>query len=514
MAPRHFGRTDAAAGYDTRYRTLLGDALKVCRYREAEVLLEGFPFHAQLGADGVRIASIDPVLEQSIRIGYVQTELQSNVHYHRLHSARAAGEIASLPVLADQFFGQHGNQVSQLKRTPVPRYTMELPMGQPMAQLFREDALFLEDISCFEALGSEEYIEPATVPHAVVAGNITVLDLLKVQRLFRFLHLGLLKALEQHVPFSEQAGLYMTSCLPVFTRGGLIHILHHAVGEAKAPEILHLLTGDLTAPDLDIQYTPIISAGGYYMLSPAVLSRSNLPRNLLCKLRRRLVPAAPDRPDPMQSRLAQALRHAGFRVEEEINLTVGKNKLEVDLLAYRDGYIFIFECKNAYHPCNVYEMRNTYDVIVGAAGQLALRQAWLSDIANQRILFDKLAWDAPVPADVRTCIALGNRVFSGYRCEGHPVRQVHEMLNLLLRGYIEFENGDGVRLWEHESFTVNDLIAHLEGQTTLADMIDALLPVDVITPIGDTPLVYATYALDGERLKATVRARYPHVSFP
>jgi hypothetical protein len=94
------------------------------------------------------------------------------------------------------------------------------------------------------------------------------------------------------------------------------------------------------------------------------------------------------------------------------------------------------------------------------------------------------------------------------------VRQVHEMLNLLLRGYIEFEKGDCVRMGEQESFTVNDLIAHLEGQTTLADMIDARVPADVITPIGDTPLIYATYALDGERLKATVRARYPPVSIP
>lgn len=44
-----FALTDPDAGYDPRYRTLLGDALKICRYCEAEVLLEAFPYQSASG---------------------------------------------------------------------------------------------------------------------------------------------------------------------------------------------------------------------------------------------------------------------------------------------------------------------------------------------------------------------------------------------------------------------------------------------------------------------------------
>ena len=47
---------------------------------------------------------------------------------------------------------------------------------------------------------------------------------------------------------------------------------------------------------------------------------------------------------------------------------------DTDLVAYRDGVLYLFECKNAYHPCNPHEMRNSYDHIRKAGTQLTFRQ--------------------------------------------------------------------------------------------------------------------------------------------
>jgi hypothetical protein len=127
----------------------------------------------------------------------------------------------------------------------------------------------------------------------------------------------------------------------VLSRERLLLVLGLAIGAGKAPEVLALLIADPAVAGLDIQDAPIIAAGGYFMLSPAVLASSDLPRNILSRLHRRQVSATPGRPDPMQSQLAQALRDAGFLVAVECNLRGGKDRQETDVLAYRDGHLFV-----------------------------------------------------------------------------------------------------------------------------------------------------------------------------
>jgi len=50
--------------------------------------------------------------------------------------------------------------------------------------------------------------------------------------------------------------------------------------------------------------------------------------------------------------LRDTLRAAGFLVEIEVAFPFGKD-LDGDVVALLDGALFIFECKHAYHPCNV-----------------------------------------------------------------------------------------------------------------------------------------------------------------
>jgi hypothetical protein len=513
LSALHFMLTAVDAGDDPKFRVLLDDALKICRYREAEVLLEAFPYQARTEGDAVRVAAIDPAFDRAIRLGYIQRTLQSNVAYYHQQSARDSGRYASLPLFAERYFEQLGDRGCRFVREPLARYVVELPIAHEIAKLFSQDAPFLEDWVGCASLALEEYLPMQQVPHQVVAGRITVLDLFKVQRVFQFVHHGIKRAIDRHEPPEARAGLYRASCLPVLSRERALSVLGLAVGAEKAAETLALLTADATAPGLDIQDAPVIAAGGYFMVAPAVLAASNLPRNILSRLHRRLVPAAPGRPDPMQSQLAQALRDAGFLVAVEFNLRGGKgDPLEADILAYRDGHLFVFECKNVYHPCNVYELRNTYNAMVEAAEQLSRRQAWLDDATHQGGLYARLAWPHVGPARVHSCVALGNRLFNGYACEGHPVRQVHELLNVLTRGTIDCGDGHHVRLWRGEAFEATDLVAYIEGSTTHADFAGAMTPVDVATPIGDLRLVLPTYALDLTSLKENILARYPSIA--
>lgn len=339
-------------------------------------------------------------------------------------------------------------------------------------------------------------------------GNITVIDILKVQRFFSFLQIGMRRAFDRHNPLFQRSLIWLNSCIPVFQRKKLIETLQQLLGNEKAEEMLRLLTCDISSDYVDLQYSPIIERGGWCMFSMAVLTSSNLVRNILCHYEQRLTMRSKEDADPMQEALRNALQRAGFLVDVEVITGTKNNPLEVDVLAYKDGHLFLFECKNSFHPCNVYEMRTSYEHVEYAADQLTKRKVWLSDPANRRRVFERLTWKVGEACSVHTCIAIGNRVFNGYDYEGHPVRQVHELLNLLLRGFVVL---DGVkhRLWQAETFSVSDLCAHLLGTTVVADCMVSMEPTDRTLLYSGKKLTFSRYALNMQRLKEISEAKYP-----
>lgn len=517
LEAKHFRMVDTNAVTDPIYENLLTDAIKVCEYLEAEVLIGSFPYTAEVRKGKVTVRACDPTIEKSIRLGYVQSDMQKDIRLRAKipYEGEKVGEPASVISFAKDFYENLGEKVIKFVQTPVPRYTMTLPSIDELQQIFSGNGLFLEDLSSIEMLGTEDYVSPSQIIDSPVIGNITVLDILKVQRFFYFMAFGMRMAIENHSPFYEQPTIYSNSCLPVFKSEELIHTLENIIGNEKAKEILKLLTCNLSSKYVDLQYTPIINSGDWNIFSMVVLAGSNLVRNILCHNEKRLTMRSKDDFDPMQAALKDALAQAGFLVEDEVDTGTKNNKLEVDILAYRDGKLFIFECKNSFHPCNVYEMRTSFDHIKYAGEQLVQRKSWLLDPKNQRCVFEKLSWSVGPIDSVHTCIAIGNRVFNGYVCDGNPVRQVHELLNVLRRGYIITGNVTR-RVWQGENFSVSDLCAYLNGTTTITDLMESMCPYEKTYLFGDTKLTFASYMLDTQKLMAISERKYPvikHSSF-
>ena len=507
-----FRMVDDSSIFDTFYQDLLLDAARLCEYLEAEVLIDAFPYSARASDSSVTVSADNPTLEKSIRLGYVQSDMQKMIRLRGLidHEAGNNKEILSVTSFAKMFYEKLGDVVASFVPEPVPRYTMMLPLMDELHRMFAGNGLFVEDLSSIEMLGTEDYVDPSKIIDSTVVGNITVIDILKVQRFFYFMQFGLKAAIDRHFPVVDRPRIYLNSCLPVFERKKLIEMLQQLIGGEKAEEMLLLLTCDLSSEYVDLQYTPIIVAGEWCILSLAVLSASNLVRNILCHSAERLTMRNKEDGDPMQIALKDALHRAGFLVDDEVDTGTKNNKLEVDVLAYRDGHLFLFECKNSFHPCNVYEMRTSYDHVVHAADQLTKRKAWLLNHANQRRVFDKLAWKVSATDHVHTCIAIGNRVFNGYDCEGHPVRQVHELLNVLLRGYIVIEDVTR-RLWKNETLSVADVCSYLDGETTVSDFMESMRTLDRTLSFGDADLTFSSYVLDAHKLTGLSESKYPPV---
>lgn len=509
LSRKDFGLLDSDASVSGFYQDLLVDAVKICEYLEAEVLVESFPYSAKVSDGKVVVSADEPRLEKSVRLGYVQAELQKEIRLQMLRKSvgNQTSNIQSFTRFAEDFYRGIGDELIEFVSTPAPRYRMTLPAVEPLRQIFSGNGLFIEDLWSLNNLGIEDYVEPEAIVDLPVVGNITVIDILKIQRFFGFVLFGMRMALENS-PISQRSLIWLNSCLPVFEKKALIETMQQLLGVEKAEEMLRLLTCDISSDYVDLQYSPIIETDGLCMLSMAILTSSNLVRNILCHYEQRLTMRGKEEPDPMQQALRDALQRAGFLVEVEVNTGTKNNPLEVDVLAYKDGHLFLFECKNSFHPCNIYEMRTSYEHVEHAADQLTKRRAWLSDPTNQRRVFDRLSWRGVEVCSVHTCIAIGNRVFNGYEYDSHPVRQVHELLNVLLRGFVVI---DGVkrRLWQAETFSVSDLCAHIQGATVVGDLMDSMEPTERTLLFYSNELTFSRYFVDMQRLKEISEAKYP-----
>jgi hypothetical protein len=85
---------------------------------------------------------------------------------------------------------------------------------------------------------------------------------------------------------------------------------------------------------------------------------------------------------------------------------------------------------------------------------------------------------------------------------------VHELLNVLLRGYVVIEDVTR-RLWRSERFSVADLCSYLDGETTVADFMESMRTLNRTLSFGDAELTFSSYLLDAHKLARLSEAKYP-----
>jgi hypothetical protein len=139
--------------------------------------------------------------------------------------------------LARDYFNSFGESLINLEEKPIPRYVMKLSTDHHFLKPFTEDNIFLEDISLLEALGTEDYISPNEVVTLPIVGNITVFDILKIQRFILFIHVVFYEKIQTPLNIDE-AKIALRSCILVFKKDVLLQLLNQLVSSVKAKEIL------------------------------------------------------------------------------------------------------------------------------------------------------------------------------------------------------------------------------------------------------------------------------------
>ena len=495
----------AASAHEGIYSSLLVDALRLNELIDAEVLIDGLPYEAKATPDGVLISAIDPEFERSVRLGYIQADLQLMVRaassWQYLGGARH--KLPSFQEALSHFFYAGLLEFVSLKEKPVDRFVIAFPDLPALNELLNFSDPFLEEFPIL--LGAQvDNFQPPGSALMQVSERLSIMDLLKVQRLFNLIDAMFRKKMEAVDDVVRRRVLGLRSTVMVVARGDLQRMLQVVMSPEKVQELISLLllpTASSTAGSdvyIDLQYRPFVHSlnpqGDYIAIPPAIVGKSNLVRSIMHASGIKGGTAAAN--DPMQMAVAAALREAGFFVQESFIFNISGRR-ETDIFCFRDGVLLVIECKNAYHPCSPHELRNSYDLVLKAEEQLDIRAKWLSDSNNQDRLFKALGWELTSPAKVRTCVVTANRAFSGYRCGDHPVRQAHELINVLVRGYVGKGPGETARrFWRAEAFDVSDLLDYLDGTSVLKPQHAAMTPTRRRIALLDRQLEFAQFVMD------------------
>lgn len=481
--------------YQSFYPELLMDAARLNELFEVEALLDGLPYKVEQSGKELKVLSIDEALEKSIRLGYIQSSLQEEIRaaevareFHKNNQ-----QIPTMESFIEAAFTHGGlGELVELRTEPIERLVFLVVQEPGFFAPITGNQFFADEVAVLIGLGIDNFRqdEPLSLQ---VTETLTASDIMKAQRMFAFFSAVFQQKLKEIQPHERQQRLRVRSVLPVMHLKDILMTLGQVLPPAKAQEVVDILTLRADQKFIDLQYRPLIEAAEYLVVAPAVIARSNLVRNVVTANDLRRVQLGGK--DPMEQAMVATLIDAGFKVRSNFKFNI-EGKRETDIVAWRDGHLFIFECKNSFLPVSAHELRTSYEHLKTARDQLDIRLRWMKVPANQEKLLKWLGWDVAATADVHTGIITANRVFNGYTMGTHPVRQAHELTNVVARGFVRLEPKGQVRFWRDESFQALDLVDYLQGRNIIKQQFNLLRPFERRVHFNDMTLTLQNFYMD------------------
>ena len=138
------------------YERLLVSAIRLTKFREAELLIDGLPYRADYDGKTVTVSSIDPEVERAVRLGFIQHQNQAMIRQIHLEEADQAISIRSVIDLG--FDRGNFHKLHEIIDWPVRRMVMKLPAAPELFNtFFAGDDLFRDEIQMLLALDVDNF---------------------------------------------------------------------------------------------------------------------------------------------------------------------------------------------------------------------------------------------------------------------------------------------------------------------------------------------------------------------
>ena len=448
---------------DGTYMSLLMDGAHIRAFQEFEIMVDIMSFQCKENNKNYELVASNDLLEKSIRLGYITSEIQRYVPREFINGNAEQRERYSLAWMAQKLHEvTAGTGLIKHHSAPAERFVYAIPKYDKLTDYIKGNWLATEELLELRLASREFMIQIGELLDFKLFEDVTVFDIVKVQRFLNIIRLWIYEHQQSHIEHS--LSVVLQSLIPHFADLAMEELFESIIGKTKAKQILQMLTWDSSRTDLtmDIQYQPLIRIGTGFWTPLNVLGNCNLIRNsfFVCKTRLN----ADGQKNPIGVMLKEGFLKFTKHSEIDVKYKFGSVQGDVDCIALIEDYLFVFECKNSLIPCNVHELRTSFDYIQSAANQLDKFLGLFSENINfKKHLATRLGLKDGVLDNVTvvTCIVTGNRIFSGYRVGRHAVRQAFELANVIEEGKLVI-NSSEYSLWKGNEFHVSDLIRYIE----------------------------------------------------
>jgi hypothetical protein len=494
---------------DKYYLDKLEDFNKLIFFQESEVLVDSFGYTAIQNDAKIILKAPDPKFEMSRCLGYTRQSMQeiANSFDSLSELSETTEKYPSILEFSNTYHQKFKDSTFKIIDSPLKRIVMQFPT-QRLSNFLDTNRLFLEEEMILKQLETNLFIDFQKVKEIPVFQSLSLFDIIKVQRLFAFMLFVLTEYIDSNNLFKSK--LFWRS-LPVLQANELKDLLASFWGQQKAKEIFELFTWRLESKKIfDLQTYPFINVEDWVLLPLGILTNSDLCRNVLQSTNFRFDSKSVQ--DPIVLEMERCLKPVSSIFETNLKYSFKGIKGEVDVLAVVDNCLFVFECKNSLHPCNVFELRTTYDYIQKAANQLTRFQDLWQQEPFRTYLAKKIKTQPHLPSQLCSCIVMGNRMFSGLREQGHSVRPIQELCNIISKGEIllnsyNIYNQDAgkksinikIKLWKENKLKAEDLLAYIQEDSLHKCYFNSLNRSEQTIKLKNKSLVQESYFFSFER---------------
>lgn len=436
-----------------------------------------------------------PEFEKSIRIGFIKTETEMY-----LIDLDEEIEITSLQEIAKEAQSLLGlNFYRYIDDPKYPRYEINLPgplLNEVESKFLKKDELYEEEFNHIVHIFKNQLLTGGDLEKIKVRHDLSLLEFLRIKRFFMFFYYFYLRKIYD-LNKTNLCNLLRSITLSLDS-DTLFRLLLRISSKEKIKEFMDIVTWDPSKNIVfDIQYQPFLLIKGHYLGSISIFVNSNTIRNIYSSEYKLGNPRIFEDGtyDPISDRLAKVFEYQGFKTFKGIKY-FARNRGEIDFLAYKDDLLFLAECKKSLLPGNIYELRTIWDNIIKANEQLNQILEALMDLNASREISNKIGCNINKFQTIKTAIITSNRFFWGLSTLDHPVRNVHELCNMVKTGIIKGETGN-YSYWEKDAFSLNDLINYLSPQEKVLNIFyESMFKREIIYKLDGFNLIFETYALN------------------
>ncbi len=465
---------------------------KVCKIQEWEAFIDYFPYCIKRNDRTYTIFAENPIYDKSMRLGYVNSILQSQLSIDR--GDEMFSEVLELSELSRVFDCDAINFVEEIGTGKLSRYRISIPELLLEKGFESKNSFYKEELIEIQRFSKDFNIPGMEALNKKITKNCTLKDVILFKRFFAiFNYVAGYQLLSQ-----KNSKKIISSLLPSFSRKNLISTVGKIIGSSlKAEELITLFTYNKKYK-LDLQYTPLLSYSEYIMMPLFLTVKSNFLRNCIAQsyIVKNQIVNQEDK-EYLVLRLKETLEnnHPNFKVFTNKKFKYNNRNGEVDVILITDDSLYLFECKAPLEPTSNFELRSTNDHICKAANQLTYSSQAFADEEFRKPFLKCLGVEEKART-VYTCIVMGNRIFNGYMALSHPIRYIGELDMIVNNGIIRSNIGEW-SCWNNSTFSEKNLIDFISPDDKLHKAnFDAMVEYKEYMHIKGKKIELSTYVFD------------------